>query len=241
MKKNILGIIASALITCTLFASSALPTKIQNEIKNLTFIKKAGFKILDMKSVGDMYVLKATHPRMPKATLFVSHNMKVVVIGAGFVNATGKRITFPTNMKPYTKEAAYTYGTGAKNYYVFTDPECPFCQTFEKNLINLKKDVTLHVFLYPLPFHKHAIAMSQYILSQKTSKGRAKAIADIAKGDLSYKMATYSKKAMKQFADILSRHKKIANTIGVRGTPSVYTQDGQSLSWVSLLTKKPIR
>ena len=240
MKKNILGIIASALITCSLFASSALPAKIQNEIKNITFIKKAGFTILDMKAIGDMYAIKATHPKMPKATLFVSHDMKVVVIGAGFMSNSGERISFPIDMKPYTKEAAYTYGTGAKNYYVFTDPECPFCQTFEKNLINLKKDVTLHVFLYPLPFHKDAIAMSQYILSQKTNAERAKAIADIAKGNRSYKTATYSKEEIKHFEAILSLHKKIASTIGVQGTPSVYTQDGQPISWVSLLTKKPL-
>ncbi|WP_331775605.1 thioredoxin fold domain-containing protein [Sulfurospirillum sp. 1612] len=241
MKKNILGIVASALITCSLFASSTLPMKIQNEIKNLTFIKKAGFKILDIKAIGDTYAIKATHPKMPQATLFVSKDMKVVVIGAGFMNDSGQRISFPVDMKPYAKEAAYTYGNGAKNYYVFTDPECPFCQTFEKNLINLKKDATLHVFLYPLPFHKHAIAMSHYILSKKTSEERAKAIASIALGNTAYKTMTYSQAELKQFSTLLNRYKKIAETIGVKGTPSVYTQDGTAISWVSLLTKKPLK
>ena len=237
MRKIYLVLLAS-LLAGSLYAQSSASTDMQAKIQNIDFVKKAGFSVKEVKKVGDTYVVKASHPRMPKAILFVSNDFQVVVIGSGFT-AKGEKIDFPVDMTQYKKDAVYTYGTGTTNYYMFTDPECPYCQRLEKNLINLKKDIKLHVFLFPLSFHKHAIAMSKYILSKKTSAQKAEEMLAIAKGSEEYKNAKISDADSAKYQQIIDNNIKIGTTVGVRGTPSIYTEDGQPINWPNILTKSP--
>lgn len=237
MRKIYLVLLAS-LLAGSLYAQSAATPELQTKIQNIDFVKKAGFSVQEVKKVGDTYVVKATHPRMPKAILFVSNDFKVVVVGTGFT-AEGKKIDFPIDMKQYKKDAVYTYGNGTKNYYMFTDPECPYCQRLEKNLVNMKKDIKLHVFLFPLPFHKDAVAMSKYILSKTTSEQRAEEMLAIAKGSKEYKNAKISEQDSAKYQKIIDNNVKISTTIGVQGTPSIFTEDGQSINWPDILTKRP--
>lgn len=237
MRKIYLILLAS-LLAGSLYAQSTAPTDMQAKIQNIDFVKRAGFSVLEVKKVGDTYVVKATHPRMPKAILFVSNDFKVVVVGTGFT-AKGEKIDFPVNMKQYKNDAAYTYGNGTTDYYMFTDPECPYCQRLEKNLVNMKKDIKLHVFLFPLSFHKHAVAMTKYVLSKKTSKLRAEEMLAIAKGSQEYKNAKISEQDSAKYQKIIDNNTKIATTVGVRGTPSIFTETGKAINWPDILTKRP--
>lgn len=47
-------------------------------------------------------------------------------------------------------------GNGSRKIAVFSDPECPYCQMFEKQVAPLLKDTTIYTFLFPLPMHKEA-------------------------------------------------------------------------------------
>mgnify|MGYP003673972781 CR=1 FL=1 len=40
-------------------------------------------------------------------------------------------------------------GTGARSLAVFTDPNCPYCKSLEKELVNIT-DVTIYTLLYPI-------------------------------------------------------------------------------------------
>ena len=237
MRKIYLVLLAS-LLTGSLYAQNAAMPKLQTKIQNIEFVKKAGFSVQEVKKVGDTYVVKASHPRMPKAILFVSNDFQVVVVGSGFT-AKGKRIDFPVDMKQYKKDAVYTYGNGTKNYYMFTDPECPYCQRLETNLVNLKKDIKLHVFLFPLSFHKHSVAMTKYVLSKKTSAQRAEEMLAIAKGSKEYKSAKISDADNAKYQKIIDNNMKIGTIVGVRGTPSVFSEDGKPIRWPDMLTKRP--
>lgn len=58
-----------------------------------------------------------------------------------------------------------TLGSGPKTVVEFTDPDCPFCRKASKYFEG-RRDVTRHVFFYPLPRHPRAKEKVQYILSQ---------------------------------------------------------------------------
>ncbi|HIJ81077.1 MAG TPA: thioredoxin fold domain-containing protein [Desulfuromonadales bacterium] len=64
-----------------------------------------------------------------------------------------------------------TIGKGEKVVVEFTDPDCPFCRKASA-YFDGRKDVTRHVFFYPLPNHPNAKEKVQYILSQ-TDRGKA--------------------------------------------------------------------
>lgn len=106
------------------------------------------------------------------------NNMYEVVIGRRlfYVTTDGKYIIFgnlidPINKKNITEERMMQLskidfsklplelaikevnGNGKRILAVFSDPECPYCQMLEKQIIPKLKDTTIYVFLFPLPSH----------------------------------------------------------------------------------------
>jgi len=241
MKKIIISIMLASLMIASLNAKEVfLKQDVLNKIQNINILKRGGFKVIKGKAVGSLYAIKATNPRSPDLTLFVTKDLKTIIIGVGF-DEKGQKIEFLTNMKQYKSKAMWTVGNGSKNYYVFTDPECPYCQTFEKNLINLKSDAKLHFFLFPLSFHKDAKSMSKYIISQKDSVAKAKAMEEIAKGSKAFKDAKYSDVENAKLEKLIKDSMDLSRKLGVNGTPTVFDEDGRKVNWPTLLTKPPTR
>ncbi|AHJ13006.1 thioredoxin fold domain-containing protein [Sulfurospirillum multivorans] len=229
------GIILFSLAVSTVLYGAEAPN-IKEKIQNIDFIKNVGFVVKEVKEVGDIYAINATHPRSAKVTLFVSKDLKAVVIGQGF-KANGEPIDFPINMEQYKKDAIYTIGQGKIEYYLFTDPECPYCQKFEQMATQLKEDVKIHVLFFPLDFHKNAQQMCKFILNQKGNEARAKAMHDIAEGKEDYKNLKLSDKDSSKYQEIIDKHLKIGREIGVNGTPAVYDATGKPIQWPELLKK----
>lgn len=42
------------------------------------------------------------------------------------------------------------HGDGSRKLAVFTDPNCPYCQTFDKQVLPHLKNITVYIFPYPL-------------------------------------------------------------------------------------------
>ena len=64
---------------------------------------------------------------------------------------------------PLAKSFTYVRGAGSRHLYVFSDPDCPYCQQLEKDLATLD-DVTVHILLYPLAsIHPEAVARARAI------------------------------------------------------------------------------
>ena len=217
-----------------LFGADSAKTK--EKIQNIDFIKKVGFTVKEVKEVGDIYAINAAHPRAGKVNLFVSKDLKTVVIGQGF-KANGEPIDFPINMEQYKKDAIYTIGQGKIEYYLFTDPECPFCKKFEQMSENLIDDVKIHVLFFPLDGHKDAQQMCKYILKQEGNEARAKAMHDIANGKTDYKTLKLTTEENSKFQSIINKHLQIGRDLGVNGTPAVYDARGKSMQWPDLLKK----
>ncbi len=50
---------------------------------------------------------------------------------------------------PLKDAVVWKQGTGARKLAVFADPNCGYCKSFEKDMVNVR-DVTVYTFLYPI-------------------------------------------------------------------------------------------
>lgn len=124
------------------------------------------------------------------------------------------RIVF-SNM-PEEAAIVIRQGTGANKIAVFSDPDCPYCQKIEPELAKLK-DVTIYVYLMPLPMHSDAARKSASVWC---SKDRGNAWRNL----MIKKEAPNSGDNCEQpLAKILS----VAQGYGVRGTPTLVRADGR--------------
>jgi len=73
---------------------------------------------------------------------------------------------------PLNLAIKHVNGNGKRQLAVFADPDCPYCQMFEKQVVPQLTNTTVYTFLFPLPMHKNARSDSAKIWC---SKDRTKA------------------------------------------------------------------
>ena len=112
-------------------------------------------------------------------------------------------------------------GTGKRQIAVFSDPDCPYCQMFERQVVSQLKDTTVYTFLFPLSIHPNAksdatkIWCSKDRLATWTAWMRDKKAlptntgCDVSGLDKIYKVAT--------------------ETVQVEGTPTIILSNGNIL------------
>ena len=72
------------------------------------------------------------------------------------------------NQLPFKYALVRINGTGERKIAIFTDPDCPFCQRLEQEVIPKLKNVTVYYFLYPLSIHANAETDSKKIICSET-------------------------------------------------------------------------
>jgi thiol:disulfide interchange protein DsbC len=124
------------------------------------------------------------------------------------------------------KYVAFTYGHKGKVVYLFTDPECPFCQRLEPTLKKLADEgkIQVKVILFPLPFHPHA---------------KEKAVAAVCQnlGWNSLQRDYWTEEKMEKLGQwqceegkkLVEESIKIGQKYGVSGTPTMITEDGKKV------------
>ncbi len=68
------------------------------------------------------------------------------------------------NQLPFKYALIRVNGSGERKIAVFTDPDCPFCQRLEQEVIPKLTNVTVYYFLYPLSIHANAETDSKKII-----------------------------------------------------------------------------
>jgi thiol:disulfide interchange protein DsbC len=108
-------------------------------------------------------------------------------------------------------------GNGGYKFAVFSDPDCPFCQRLEQAMEQSGlTDYTAYIFLMPLEsLHKEARWKSEAVWC---ATDRA-----AAWNDLMLKRKTPKKTTCQNPIDSIQ---KLADSIGVAATPSIYLHDG---------------
>jgi len=202
--------------------------------KSLKMLDQPHIAITKAYDHGLIYelTLEISSPRgTQKTKAYVTKNKKVVLLGDALDAATGESIKRPLDMTKIRKNADLIYGTGSKEYIVFTDPECPACVKFEKTWPSIEKGVKLYVYFMPLSQHRNAIQMSYHVMKQKDQKAKAKAVLDMAHGDRSFERLTMTQQIHELFGKKISENQALANEFEVRGTPAVFDTKGNSVGW----------
>jgi len=145
------------------------------EYKKLPILASSNIELIDIQELegyekeGWVHINAINKATNQKISIFT--DTKNVMIGRGFNAISGKEYKFPVDFNKHKKNAAFTIGTGDKEYFLFTDPECPYCLMFDKKIsAQAKEKLKLYVYLYPLNFHLAANSMSMAILSQPKEK-----------------------------------------------------------------------
>lgn len=108
-------------------------------------------------------------------------------------------------------------GDGSRTLYVFSDPDCPFCQRLERETMPKLDNVTIYTFLYPLEeLHPDAKRKAEIIWC---AKDRAKAWDDFM---TSGKLPEGSPRC----DNPVERNIRLGNSLGINGTPTIIMSDG---------------
>jgi len=236
MKKIFLGLS----LVASLFASDKVLN--QKEVLNIikdtpvyTQLKPKLNKEINVKGVEkkDFYVI-TFYNKKGSQNIFITKNLKYTILGMVLNNTTKRPLTpnypaepFKGNKQIVKNGVLFSFGKGKEDLYIVTDPECPFCQRFEqmaKNT-NFGKKYRIHVIFLPLPFHKHSMAMIEYILSAKTESEKAKRFHQTLQGSnewKNFKPTTEQKATIKKE---LEKSKKAVEELQARGTPTFYDKN----------------
>ncbi|MCE3268850.1 MAG: thiol:disulfide interchange protein [Burkholderiales bacterium] len=112
-------------------------------------------------------------------------------------------------------------GTGKRVLYVFSDPECPYCQMFEKQIVPKLTDTTIYTFLFPLPMHAQAKPDSQKIWC---SADKTKAWTDWMRNKVALPSNTNC-----DTSGLDKIYKLGTDVVQVEGTPTLILSNGQIL------------
>lgn len=114
---------------------------------------------------------------------------------------------------PLAQSFKVVRGNGKRKLAYFTDPNCPYCKRLEQELANVK-DVTLHVFLFPV-LSNDSVEKARAVWC---SKDRAKAWLDLMLKDIAPKTGSCDAPVEKI---VQYGHDK-----GIKGTPTLIFADG---------------
>jgi thiol:disulfide interchange protein DsbC len=108
-------------------------------------------------------------------------------------------------------------GSGRRVLAMFSDPYCPACQQFEKELARID-DITIYVFMYPV-IHPELAEPSRAIWC---SPDRSKAWLDLA-------LRGKRPSANADCANPLERNLALGHRLGVNSTPTLFLANGERL------------
>ncbi|ABO59915.1 thiol:disulfide interchange protein (plasmid) [Burkholderia sp. SFA1] len=112
-------------------------------------------------------------------------------------------------------------GKGTRKLYLFTDPDCPFCKELERDTLPKLDDVTIYTFMFPLDsLHPQARAKSESIWCLP-EKERGAAWDKL--------LTTGTPPAMAKCDNPLAALSSLGDSLGVRGTPTMFSEDGRIL------------
>jgi thiol:disulfide interchange protein DsbC len=235
-----------AISTISLYSASLELNAMQlKEIKKMNkVLQKSTIKIKKGLDKGSYYYLKLEQ-RSKKGVktvfAFLQKEDGSLYLGNRY-DKNSKKDKFPIDEQIVKDGVSFSFGSGKKDLYIATDPECPYCVKLEKQIHGLLDDYTVHVILYPLNFHKKAPAMVEWIMS-----GRDDVQKKIRMDKLMLEKSTEYKALLAKKGSKFSYSKTVGTKmeksiraikeLGVRGTPSVYDADYNKINWAALVKK----
>ncbi|MEF3191823.1 MAG: thioredoxin fold domain-containing protein [Campylobacterales bacterium] len=207
------------------------------EFKKLPLFSQPSISINRVYDAGELYILRGAVHEDGQDNLFsayVTKDKSIAVFGEAFFTKTMQPLRMPITMANHEKEAAFVYGSGPVKLYLFTDPECPFCKKMELSMPKFANKATFFVYLFPLSHHPNAKKMSQWILSLPPEK-RVQGLMDVAADKHGgWQELKITPDLEKQSRVHLDAARKLADELGLDGTPALYDKEGRPINWTTL-------
>lgn len=175
---------------------------------------------------GDLYEVVLRGPDGVRI-IYVDGAASVIVAGEAIDAKTGQNLTAERLRKlntikwsslPFDSAVTTQRGTGRRKIAVFSDPNCPFCKRFEKDLAKLD-DITVHIFLYPV-IKPESVAQTKSVWC---SKDRAKAWNDL--------MLLEVQPTAKPDCDTpVEKLVALGRSLGANSTPTWFVETGERFS-----------
>jgi len=247
-------------LTFSAFASDKLSSaEIKSIVEKGDVFKNPTLRIINGVDRGDYYQLKieatGANGNVQAMDAFVLKKTGDSFFGGGY-KKNGEKLLMEIDKSVVKAGETFSFGKGSRHLYIMTNPECPHCQDFEKQLEPvmsvLEKDFTVHVTVLNESSKKTA-----FILAGKSDADKRERMHAVMAGGTYKGVAGLDKKSWKTIdlgkefgftkadqdmvADKIVKGNVLAKEIGVTSTPSVYTADFQAIRWdvlVKTLAKK---
>ncbi|WP_116894899.1 DsbC family protein [Pseudomonas savastanoi] len=119
-------------------------------------------------------------------------------------------------------------GDGSRKIYLFTDPDCPYCHDLENKIFTQLDNVTIFTFMFPIEsLHPQAKAKAESIWCLPESD-RAGAWDNMMRGVMP---------APQKCANPIDRNIGLAESLGVQGTPTMFSEDGRKMPGLGTLER----
>lgn len=248
-KTSIKALVFLALISMTIYAKDR-PLDIEKLRELKKTVKVLGsptITIVDGIEKDSIYFLQLEVKKkrgIKVMNAFIEKESMVAYIGTRY-DENGIKTIFPKtkkSIKLIEEGISFTYGSGDKELYVVTDPECPYCVKFEKAIKNNLEDYMVHVILYPLHFHKKAPAMVSWIMQGKDANEKKQRMEELMlekskKYEIFINQDGKSLKYTKSMKIKIDKAVKAAKILGATGTPAVFDEKFNRINWTELFTK----
>lgn len=152
---NVTAILAAAL------AAGAAATAAADEqvIRRVVGAKLSGGAIVSVQKLprGGLYEVTVQGAEGP-VLLYTDAAAEVVLVGKLYDSASGVNLTevrmrelttIDWNSLPFHWALTMKRGDGRRQIAIFSDPNCRFCERFERDLARVD-DITVHIFMYPI-------------------------------------------------------------------------------------------
>lgn len=121
---------------------------------------------------------------------------------------------------PLNQAIKHIKGNGERVIYLFSDPDCPYCQHFEKELKQID-NITIYLFLYPIKsLHPNSENIAQQI---SCAKDQYQTWQD-------YLIDKKQPAKVKACSTPIDKNIALAQKIEVDGTPTFFLKDGSRIS-----------
>jgi len=215
----------------------------KNELKNiqdLDFFANANIKVEKAYSTKNFYALRI-NAQGDFDEVFLTKDKKYLITGEVLDTTSGDNLFIPADLKGVRGKEAFIYGSGDDEYFLFTDPECPYCKKLESYFPQIEKYVKIRVFYFPLGFLPNAKNLSLFILSKKTTKEKINTMLNLKASDKNYINRKYSPKQLLKLEKQLEEQIYISEKLHIQGTPGLLDTKGNRIAWPSMLEKYGIK
>jgi len=211
--------------------------------KSLPGLQEHGIQVIEFQKVDGLYLVNGLRPNrrgdMVPVSYAVSSDLRYTFFGRVMDNRSGVGVYLRKPLTVYAERATFSQGEGSEAYFIFTDIECPWCAKLEAELIRrpLPDAVTLYYFLYPLQKTENGIAKSYFVLSQGQTERLDVMRRIMLDGDDNYLERDFQDNEQRSFDSQIIQVSEIAKELSVRGTPTIFDEEGNRYSYKQLLAK----